>query len=529
MLSHRVRDEADQVAVAELDVRQVHGDRKPRVRAPPLADLPARGAQHPLADREDQPRLLQHGDEARRGHGSELPALPADERLGARDLAAGEVAVRLIVDAVLAVAEAVRDAALDRVDVKRPLAQLAGEETDRVAAEGLGERERSVGVLQQGSRVGEVLGCQRDPDAHRDGDVVAGDVRLSCERAENALGERARLGGAAAEEDAELVAAQAADGAVQPDELAQHAGDVPQHFVPDFRREVVVDVPEALDVHHEHRELFAAPLRQLVLEQSQEVAPVGNSGQRIEAVELEEALLDLFLARHVPRRGDESGRALLAFLHRSDVFLEQERRAVLPLAAHRPSIGASGEQGVAHLVEGPILGVPGEPAPAARGQQLFAAESRGRLDRPVDVLDPALAVHDRDEHVPLVDALREASHPDLAAAPAGMLALQESQGDEHDEARGAERDRGQVLDDETLERRVSRDLPGRLVGGEGGHRDEDGGQSENADPFPSPTPPHLVAPRCLFERARQSSMRNEWLIDCSLIHRKCEPRSHEWM
>src|SRR6185503_256178 len=227
----RVGDEPYEIAMAELDGGQVHGDRQPRLGPLPVVDLPARRAQHPLADLEDQPGLLELGDEARGRYGSELAVVPAEERLGARDAPIGEVAVRLVVDAVLAVPEAVGHAALDRVVMERALAQLATEEADRVAAEGLGERERDVGVLQDRPGVGQVLGRHGDTDAHGDGDVVAGDVRLAREHAEDALSETARLGGAAAVEDAELVAAQAAYAAARADDVAQYAREVPQHLV----------------------------------------------------------------------------------------------------------------------------------------------------------------------------------------------------------------------------------------------------------------------------------------------------------
>jgi hypothetical protein len=375
--------------------------------------------------------------------------------------------------------------------MERALAQLAAEETDRVAAEGLGERERDVGVLQDRAGVGQVLGRHGDTDAHRDRDVVAGDVRLAREHAEDALGEAARLGGAAAVEDAELVAAQAAHGAARPDDVAQHAREVAQHLVADLGREDVVDVLEALDVHHQHGEVLAvlAPLRQLVLEQLEEVAPVRHARQHVVAIEVAEARLELLHPRHVSRRGEKAVRALLALAHRGDVLLDHERRAVLPPAAHGPAIGPAVEHGAAHLLEGRVFRVPGEPASAARGEQLVGAIARRRLHRLVDVLDPALAVDDRDEDLALVDALGEPRHPDLAAAPPRVLALQQSERDEHDESGGGERDGGQVTDRDSRERRVSSERPGGLVGGESGEHGQKRGEREDSQPSASPPYP----------------------------------------
>jgi hypothetical protein len=62
----------------------------------PASDLAAGGAQHVLAELDDQAGVLGHRDELGRRHRAALGVVPAQQRLDARDLAAGQVVEGLV-------------------------------------------------------------------------------------------------------------------------------------------------------------------------------------------------------------------------------------------------------------------------------------------------------------------------------------------------------------------------------------------------------------------------------------------------
>src|SRR5262245_38637018 len=67
-----------------------------RIGAPPRRGLPARLAQHPRPDRDDEVRLLGDRHEPAGHHRAEPGVLPAQERLDAVDLAGAKVELRLV-------------------------------------------------------------------------------------------------------------------------------------------------------------------------------------------------------------------------------------------------------------------------------------------------------------------------------------------------------------------------------------------------------------------------------------------------
>src|SRR5690606_20081936 len=86
-----------QVVAQELPVG--HVDRDPYVARPgvaPGARLAAGLAQHPVADAHDVAGDLRVRDEVVRAHLAQLRVVPADQRLGGDDAAAGELDLRLV-------------------------------------------------------------------------------------------------------------------------------------------------------------------------------------------------------------------------------------------------------------------------------------------------------------------------------------------------------------------------------------------------------------------------------------------------
>ena len=91
------------------------------------------------------------------------------------------------------------------------------------------------------------------------------------------------LGAAAREHDDEFVARVADADVVRPDAVAQHARDFAQRLVADVVAVGVVDLLEAVEVHHEQRHfgLQALGARQLAREVHEHEARVRQPGQRV--------------------------------------------------------------------------------------------------------------------------------------------------------------------------------------------------------------------------------------------------------
>ena len=170
---HRVH-EAGEVAVAELDRRQVDRDLQ---RLRPGGGLAAGLAQHPFADRHDEPAFLGERDEGAGRDQATLRMLPARQRLEAGDLAV-DARLRLVVQHQLAALDRRSQVVLERAPLAQPLVHVGLEEADRAAPLGLGAIERGVGVAEQRGGVGAVDRIDRDPDAQPDAQAVAVDLEI---------------------------------------------------------------------------------------------------------------------------------------------------------------------------------------------------------------------------------------------------------------------------------------------------------------------------------------------------------------
>jgi len=296
----------DELARLELLRRDVHRDAEAReAQRLPARALLARLAQHPLADRHDELRVLGDRQELARQHRAELRVLPAQQRLGADHAAAQHVDDRLVAEHELA--------ALERL--AQPL--LAGDAPDVLGAAGgrppagdpvapglLGLVHRRVGALQELLGVAAVVREAGDPDAGRDR-LLRGalDRQRLAQQAEHLLGDAQRVlvVDQVGNEDRELVAAQTRAGVA----LAQAASDAlrgeAQQRVARQVAERVVHALEAVEVEEQHGEALAVAPRggDRLLEPVLEQRPVGEAGELVVGRELARALArDVQLEEH---------------------------------------------------------------------------------------------------------------------------------------------------------------------------------------------------------------------------------------
>ena len=187
--------------------------------------LPARLAQHELAERQDQPGRLGDRDEARRAGRAAGRRGPAQERLDADDLADVEVDLRLVVDGELAALEAEPQLVLEPEQLAELAGHLVAEDLVAAAAGLLGRVHRDVGVAGSAPR------CSP---------VRRGGRRCRCWRRARARGRRRRAGSArrsssrpaiatalplvrALEEQRELVAAEPGERVARADDRRRSA------------------------------------------------------------------------------------------------------------------------------------------------------------------------------------------------------------------------------------------------------------------------------------------------------------------
>ena len=216
-------------------------------------------AQHPLAERDDQPGVLRHREErARRDRLVAAP--PADQRLRAGDPGGGELHDRLVLqlklfpgDRPLQVARHVKAAYHVRVHVR-------GVDLDPAAAAVLGPGHGHVRVAEH--HAGRAAVGERDADARGQPDVPLGDPeRLAGDDAGQPLGQLDDLLGARGvlQQHRELVAAPAGDRVLGGHDGAQPPGRLGEHQVARAVADQVVDRGEAVEVEEDDARDAARP------------------------------------------------------------------------------------------------------------------------------------------------------------------------------------------------------------------------------------------------------------------------------
>ena len=171
-------------------------------------------AQHPLAERNDEPGILGDRDELGRRHQAGIGLRPANQRLGADDARRGKVHLRLIVQRELAALEGAPQIGLGCQPAAHALGHLRAEELEVGASSLLGVVHRGVGGAYQRLGSVAVARIEGDPDTGVGVQLVSGDRERLCEVGEDPRRDNRRFGGTGdvGEADDELVTAETSDG-----------------------------------------------------------------------------------------------------------------------------------------------------------------------------------------------------------------------------------------------------------------------------------------------------------------------------
>ena len=280
----------------------------------PQARLAGGLAQHPGADRHDQPVLLGQRDEGVGHQQAALGMIPADQRLDADKAAVAGADLRLEQQRELLLRDRLAELALQHQVVPRQ-ADLTRLEEDAVgAAACLGRMQRRIGMLDQHIGRVAVVRIDRDADRGRDRDVLrrTGDPHRTRQRLEQLarhMGDRLAAAHARQQHD-ELVAAEACHpvGAAHP--LAQAAGQGLEQRIARGMAERVVDPLEVVEVDEQQRQpgVGGPGGDHQMLELAEQRVAVGQAGQRIVMLQVVQlvlhvaALADVAQHRHAHRR-----------------------------------------------------------------------------------------------------------------------------------------------------------------------------------------------------------------------------------
>src|SRR3954463_15982055 len=217
-----------------------------------LRSLPACLVQNPAAEVDDQAGLLRERDEVE-WHDEPAPWMrPAQERLESDDAAARELDDRLVVDDELVAFDRAPQVGLDLepLDDRRMHARLE-RRVGAALAGALGAVHGHVGVAQEVLRV--VLAV-RDPHARADEHLAPEHGERLAERGDHPFGDVRRAVRVAdvAEQDGELIAADARGRVAPAQTVAQPARDVDEELIAGDVTEAVVDDLEAVEVEEQH-------------------------------------------------------------------------------------------------------------------------------------------------------------------------------------------------------------------------------------------------------------------------------------
>ena len=298
----------DEIRVAELERRQIEGDRKLR----PAARGPAGVAKSAHAKLADDAAFLGDRDHVQGRHFAEHGMGPAKQAFEADDLAAGadhrlEVEVHRIAGGELGA-----DRAFDLVTALDVGVHRLGEDPEAVAAGRLGAVHRDVGLAHQLGGFADFAGGEDGADADSDPGLALAQHERLADDGDDPLAQAADIGLAfgADLDDRELVAADPGDGVGLADQGMEALADLLDEPVAGIVAQSVVDLLEAIEIEHQQGDLLAAPavagqgLAQAVLEQG----AVGEAGELIvERLVLGRGLALLELADQFDDRAVEEG------------------------------------------------------------------------------------------------------------------------------------------------------------------------------------------------------------------------------
>ena len=265
-----------------------------RVRELPRARLPARLAQHRTADLDHVAELVRERDERSRPDDAVARPVPAGERLERDERPPLEVDDRLVVDAELAALDRPLDGEGELLPLADPRVHLRLVRDEAALPGPLRVVHGDVRVPQQLFRHGDVLATQCDADAGVDRDVALVDDERLLDRLHQAVGDVLRLlGGGAAEEHRELVAAEASREVDRPDARLDAPGDGDQELVADVVAEAVVDRLEVVEVEEEHCRATDVAVVERAADPLREEHPVRQSRERVVVGLVPELVLQL--------------------------------------------------------------------------------------------------------------------------------------------------------------------------------------------------------------------------------------------
>ena len=253
--------------------------------AVPLLHLPARRAQHPLADRHDQARRFGDRDELLWIEQAELGVLPPHQRLHRVHPLRVQVEDRLEVQHQLVGLHGTAQSGFQRQLLERTRVHGACVELERVAPLRLRAVHRDIGVLEQRLGVRPVIGIEADPQARGHEQLAAAHHHRALHRLAHLARDRDRvlhvvdLRG----EQHELVAADARQRVVLAKQRRDALRDEAKQRVARAVAQRVVDHLEAVEIEEEHRELVTVAVRvgDRQVEPVQEELPVGQAGERV--------------------------------------------------------------------------------------------------------------------------------------------------------------------------------------------------------------------------------------------------------
>ncbi len=252
----------------------------------PLGALAAGLVQHPAADLDDQPGLLEQRHEVVGLHDPARRVQPADQGLHARGDHLAKVERGLVDDEELIFGERVAQVHLELHLALDGVVHPGLEHHVAVLALPLGAVHRDVGVAQE--LFGGRAIAHRDPDAGRDDQSLAlGALQFEwlLERGQQSLGDQlgARCQRHPFGDDDELVAAQAPERVDVAHDALQARGDGAQQLVADAVTERVVDALEVVEVDEQrrHRRLAAARAHQHLLHAVEDQRTVGQARERV--------------------------------------------------------------------------------------------------------------------------------------------------------------------------------------------------------------------------------------------------------
>ena len=259
----RLAHVADELVGLQLARGHVHRDaHRAAVRAPAGA-LAARLLQHPPADVDDQPRLLQQRDEVVGLHEAARTAVPADQRLDARGRHPLQVERRLVEQEELVALERAAQLHLQLHAALHAVVHARLEHHVAVLAVPLGAVHRDVGVAQEVIDARALAGGHADARGHRQPRVLAArEHERRSQRLAQAAGDQLRVGELRDlfGEHHELVAADAPERVAVAHDLIEPRGDRLQQLVADRVSERVVDRGEVVEVDHQRGDRRAQPL-----------------------------------------------------------------------------------------------------------------------------------------------------------------------------------------------------------------------------------------------------------------------------